>query len=219
MPLFPQLSKERRQHPWPSEAGIPVAQSVLVCSETRKEGPRGRSGRWVPLCAHSQNSMGYLPHGLINIFVLLDWCFCPTCETVLFTEPVNLVSAHCPRGQITLAKRGNRRQYHKYPRHKNTAQILVDLKSFHQWLWTVASKIYSQYSSHKRTEHPLKGYRDDFANLRRESGCPESKCILDTLTLGTQIEARGHFLRLTTYLVGQEQAGHGLSTGQCELAV
>lgn len=37
-------------------------------------------------------------HGLINIFVLLDRGFCPTCETILFTEPVNLVSAHCPRG-------------------------------------------------------------------------------------------------------------------------
>ena len=32
-------------------------------------------------------------------------------------------------------------------------------------------------------------------------------------------EARGHFPRLTTYFVGQEQAGHGLSIRQRELAV
>lgn len=31
--------------------------------------------------------------------------------------------------------------------------------------------------------------------------------------------ASGHFPRLTMYLVGQEEAGHRLPIGQCELAV
>ena len=65
----------------------------------------------------------------------------------------------------------------------------------------------------------MKEGRDDFANLRRANGCPESESVLDTLTLRPQREARAHFPRLTTYFVGQEQAGHGFSIRQGELAV
>lgn len=43
--------------------------------------------------------------------------------------------------------------------------------------------------------------------------------ILQTLALWLQTRDRGYFLRVVTDLVGQEQAGHGLSVGQGELAV